>query len=119
MVTPPPGLQRLMVAAELRRDRDLALVQRIDAEALALDAEARALRSAGAGAAELLAIRGEAARLVASWDELRALRLSAIGRRQAALAASREAARADLARSAGRVAAIRGMAAGKGRGQAS
>jgi hypothetical protein len=119
MVTPPPGLQRLRVAAELRRERDLALLKRIDAEARALDAEARALRSANASAAELLAMRGEAARLVGSWDEFRALRLSAIGRRQAALAAAREAARAELARSAGRVAAVRKLAAGKGRGQAS
>jgi microcompartment protein CcmK/EutM len=107
---PPAGLQRLMVAAELRRERDLALLKRIDAEAQALDAEARALRTAGAGAAELLAMRGEAARLVASWEELRALRLSALGRRQAALAAAREAARAEAARSAGRVAAIRKLA---------
>jgi microcompartment protein CcmK/EutM len=115
----PPGLQRLMVAAELRRDRDLALLKRIDAEARALDAEARALRTAGAGAADLLAMRGEAARLVASWDELRATRLSVLGRRQAALAAAREAARADLARSAGRVATVRRLAEGNGRGQAS
>lgn len=115
----PPGLQRLMVAAELRRERDLALVKRIDAEARALDAEARALRTARPDAAELLAMRGEAARLVASWDDLRALRLSALGRRQAALAAAREAARADLARSAGRIAAVGKLAERKGRGQAS
>lgn len=116
---PPRGLQRVLAAAGLRRERDLALLKLIDAEARALDAEAHALRAADASAAELVAMRGEAARLVASWDELRATRLSALGRRQAALAAAREAARADLARSAGRVAAIGRLAGGKGRGQAS
>lgn len=115
----PPGLRRLMVAAELCRQRDLAILKRIDAEAAALGIDAHALRTAGVLGAERLAMRGEAAGLAAAWHALRALRLAEIGRSQAALAATREAARAELARSAGRVAAVGKLAAAHGRGQAS
>ena len=114
------GLRRLMVAAELCRERDLAALKRIDAEVAALRAAADAMRAAGDGGAERLAMRGEAARLVASWEMLRDRKLAAIALRLADLAARREAARMEVARSAGRVAAVGKLGQrGGGRGQAS
>jgi hypothetical protein len=116
----PPGLRRLMVAAELCRDRDLAVLKRIDAELAALRAEADALRAAGSGGAALLAMRGEAARLAASWEALREGKLAALGLRMAELAARRDAARMDVARSSGRVTVVRKLDQNRGgRGQAS
>jgi len=117
---PTPGLLRLMVAAELCRERDLAVLRRIDEEATALRAEADALRTPRAEGAELLAMCGQAARVAAAWDEIRDRRLAVLGRRLAELAVRREQARADVARSSGRVAAVRKL--GKShdrRGQAS
>jgi hypothetical protein len=109
-----------MVAAELCRERDLAVLKGIDAEAAALRAEAEALRGVAPDGAERMAMRGEAARLAASWEELRDRRLAALGLRLARLAALREAARADVARAAGRVAAVRKLGETRGgRGQAS
>ena len=115
---PAPALRRLMAAAELCRERDLARLKRIDDEVAALRAEVGALRAGQS--VDRLAMRGAAAPLVASWEDLRDMRLAALGRRLAELAALREEARADVARSAGRVAAVRKLAKGGGaRGQAS
>jgi hypothetical protein len=108
-----------MVAAELCRERDLAVLKRIDAEMAGLRREAEDLRAAGAGGSALLAMRGEAAPLGASWVVLRDRRLAALGLRLAELAARREAARAEVARSAGRVAAIGKLARRRAPGQAS
>lgn len=117
---PQPGLRRLLMAAELCRERDLAVLKRIDAEAAALRAEAQALRELGADGGARLAMRGEATRIAASWDAARDRRLTALAMRLAELAVRREAARAGVARSTGRLAAIRKLGESRGRrGQAS
>jgi hypothetical protein len=106
-VTVPARLLRLAIAAELCLERDLGALRRIDETTAALRKEAEALRSTGAEGRDLIAMRGDAARLAGSWEELRDRRLAELERRLAGLAALREEARGAVARSSGRVAAVR------------
>jgi hypothetical protein len=113
-VTSPGSLRRLATAADLHLDRERLVLKQIDEARAELRAEADGLRKGVAEGQDLLAMRGEAARLLVSWDALRERRLREISFQLAELAARRAEARGQVARACGRVIAIRKLASDAG-----
>jgi hypothetical protein len=102
-----PGLRRLVTAAELALEHRIGALRQLDDTADAIRDEAEALQPSRSGGSERLDMRGEAATIVMRWDALCDRRRADLGVRLAELAAQREAARVEVARACGRLAAIR------------
>jgi hypothetical protein len=100
-------LDRLIAIADLRRERQVEELGRIEREATRLAREMDTLRSTRVAAGTLLDLRGPAAERIGLWEEWQHARLIELGRDAAVLAARKEAARGNLARSVVQCAVLR------------